>query len=105
MSCWMKNNSVYEEKRADQKNKTNVPLQVRSPFYVRKRSMLFHLLSGMLVQDKAWEAPGKSRNMEAASRIPDAGGCAGTAAFDFCFGLSDASGKNHDDRAEAAGRT
>ena len=33
MSCWMKNNSVYEEKRADQKNKTNVPLQVRSPFY------------------------------------------------------------------------
>ena len=40
MSCWMKNNGVYEERRADEKNKTNVPLQVRSPFYVRKRSML-----------------------------------------------------------------
>ena len=26
MSCWMKNNGVYEERRADEKNKTNVPL-------------------------------------------------------------------------------
>lgn len=33
MSCWMKQYGVYEEKRADQKNKINVPLQVRSPFY------------------------------------------------------------------------
>ena len=33
MSCWMKNNGVDEEKRADPKNKINVPLQVRSPFY------------------------------------------------------------------------
>ena len=37
MSCWMKNNGVYEERRADEKNKTNVPLQVRSPFYERNR--------------------------------------------------------------------
>ena len=37
MACWMKNNAVDEERRADEKNKTNVPLQVRSPFYERNR--------------------------------------------------------------------
>ena len=37
MLCWKKHSS---EEQTEQNNKTNVPLQVRSPFYVRKRSML-----------------------------------------------------------------
>ena len=40
MLCWMKDLVSRGKQRANQKNKTNVPLQVRSPFYVRKRSML-----------------------------------------------------------------
>lgn len=37
MLCWKKHSS---EEQTEQNDKTNVPLQVRSPFYVRKRSML-----------------------------------------------------------------
>lgn len=37
MLCWKEHGS---EEQTEQKNKTNVPLQVRSPFYVRKRSLL-----------------------------------------------------------------
>ena len=54
--------------------------------------------------EKAWEASGQSRSIEAASGIPDSGGRTGTAACDLCFGLPDASGKAHDNGAEAAGR-
>lgn len=41
MLCWKKHS---DEEQTEQKNKTNVPLQVRSPFYVRKRS-LFHKIN------------------------------------------------------------
>ena len=70
----------------------------------RQQGIPFHLLSRPLVQKKAWEASGQSRSIEAASGIPDSGGRTGTAACDLCFGLPDASGKAHDNGAEAAGR-
>ena len=37
MLCWMKDLVSRGKQRANQKNKTNVPLQVRSPFYERNR--------------------------------------------------------------------
>ena len=109
MSCWMKYNGVYEKKRADQKNKTNVPLQVRSPFYeesaFRQQGIPFHLLFGELVQGDALETPGQIRNSKTASRIPDTGSSTDSATFNLCIGLSDAPGQDYDDGAETAGGT
>lgn len=118
MSCWMKNNGVYEERRADEKNKTNVPLQVRSPFYERNRfsaqeqkkapsgSRAFPFISfpGHWCRKRHGKHRGKagvskllraSLTLEAALVLP---------LGDLCFGLPDASGKDHDNGAEAAGR-
>lgn len=36
MLCCLKSQKSYDTDQADEKNKTNVPLQVRSPFYVKK---------------------------------------------------------------------
>lgn len=107
MSCWMKNNGVYEERRADEKNKTNVPLQVRSPFYERNRfsaqeqkkapsgSRAFPFISfpGHWCRKRHGKHRGKagvskllraSLTLEAALVLP---------LGDLCFGLPDASAK------------
>ena len=54
--------------------------------------------------EKGMGSIGAKPGIEAASGIPDSGGRTGTAACDLCFGLPDASGKDHDNGAEAAGR-